>query len=166
MKWSDLKLRLRALLFRHRAESDLDDELKFHLAMQTRKTREAVMTTDQAGLDAAIQFGGLAQVKEKCRDTRGLRFIETLTQDVRYALRGFRRTPGFAVTVVATIGLGLGLNTALFSFFNAYVLRPLAVRDPHQLYRFTWINRSGAGHRFAFGEYRDFARENPAFSEI
>jgi hypothetical protein len=60
-----------------------------------------------------LQFGGLEQVKEECRDMRGLRFIETISQDVRYALSGFRRTPGFVLTVVATIALGLGLNTAL-----------------------------------------------------
>src|SRR5258705_8663885 len=156
MKWGDLKLRLRALLCRHRAESDLDDELKFHLAMQTRKNREAGMTTDQAGRDAAIQFGGLAQVKEECRDTRGLRFIETLTQDVRYALRGFRRTPGFALTVVATIALGLGLNTTLFTIFNAYVLRPVAVRDPYSLYAFYWTNKNGDGERLTWREFEEF----------
>jgi predicted permease len=166
MRWSGLKLRLRALLFRGRTESDLDDELKFHLAMEARKNQEAGMDVADARRSAAIQFGGLAQVKEECRDVRGLRFLETLIQDTRYALRGFRRTPGFALTVVATIGLGLGLNTTLFSFFNAYVLRPLAVRDPHQLYRFTWINRSGAGHRFTWEEYRDFAAQNPALSEV
>ena len=64
-------------------------------------------------MQVKLQFGGLEQVKEECRDMRGLRFIETISQDVRYALSGFRRTPGFVLTVVATIALGLGLNTAL-----------------------------------------------------
>jgi hypothetical protein len=61
---------------------------------------------------------------------RGLRFIETISQDVRYALAGFRRAPGFALTVVATIAVGVGLNTTLFTIFNAYVLQPLRVSDP------------------------------------
>ena len=65
-----------------------------------------------------------------------------------------------------TIGLGLGLNTTLFSFFNAYVLQPLTVRDPDRLYRFTWANRSGAGHRFTWQEAQDLAKQNPAFSEV
>jgi macrolide transport system ATP-binding/permease protein len=98
MIWSDLKLRLRALLFRRRAECDLDDELKFHLAMETRKNREAGMDVADARRNAVIQFGGLAQVKEECRDVGGLRFPEALmgaavarlvlSQSMRFALIG------------------------------------------------------------------------------
>ena len=113
-----------------------------------------------------VQFGGLEQVKEECRDMRGLRFIETISQDVRYALSGFRRTPGFALTVVATIALGLGLNTTLFTIFNAYVLQPLRVSDPYRLYQFTWANRNLEGHRFSWNEFQDFQKQNPAFSEV
>src|SRR6476620_10925732 len=119
MNWIDIRLRLRAILFPARVEDDLDEELRLHLAMQIRRNLESGMSQAEARRHAAVQFGGLQLVKEQCRDKRGIGFIDTLSQDVRYALRGFRRTPGFALTVVVTIGLGLGLNTTLFSFFNA-----------------------------------------------
>src|SRR5258708_941096 len=134
--------------------------------MQTRKNVEAGMNAREAARRARVQFGGVEQAKENCRDARGIGFIETLLQDVRYALRGFRRTPGFALTVVATIALGLGLNTTLFTIFNAYVLRPVAVRDPYSLYLFTWMNRKGDGHEFTWQELQDFRRQNSAFSEV
>src|SRR6476660_8168374 len=145
MIWSDCRLRIRALLYRRCAEDELDEELKFHLAMQTRRNLDSGMNPRDASLGARVRFGGLVQVKEECRDARGLNLIETLCQDARYALRGFRRTPGFALTVVATIALGLGLNTTVFTIFNAYVLRPVAVRDPYSLYLFHWTIKSGEG---------------------
>ncbi len=166
MSWHDLLLRLRALLVWRRVEHELDEELRFHIEMQTRKNVAGGMNAREAARRARVQFGGVEQAKEECRDARGIGWIETLLQDVRYALRGFRRTPGFALTVVATIALGLGLNTTLFTIFNAYVLRPVAVRDPYNLYLFTWMNRKGDGHLFTWQELQDFRNQNPAFSEV
>lgn len=141
--WTDLKLRLRDLLFHKHTENDLDEEVQFHLAMQARKNCLAGMGESDAQRAAQVEFGGRERVKEECRDARGLVWIETLWQDLRYAVRGFRRTPGFALTVVGTIALGLGLNTALFTVFDAYMLRPLAVRDPASLFRVSWSTRNG-----------------------
>jgi predicted permease len=166
MTWSDFQLRLRALLFRQRVEDELAEELQFHVDMETRKNLASGMRPLEARRKVSVQFGGLEQVKEECRDMRGLRFFESTSQDVRYALSGFRRTPGFALTVVATIALGLGLNTALFTIFNAYALQPLRVTDPYRLYQFTWANRSLEGHRFSWKEFQDFQRQNPAFSDV
>jgi predicted permease len=166
MNRNDLFLRLRALFAWRRVENELDEELRFHLEMQTRKNLAAGMRPDDAARHARIQFGGVAQAQEECRDARRIGFFETLFQDVRYAFRGFRRSPGFAFTVIATVALGLGLNTSLFTAFNAYVLRPLAVRDPYSLYRYTWINRNGDGHMFSWREFQELRSQNPAFSEI
>src|SRR2546421_5874628 len=130
MNWHDLKLRLRALTFQKRVERDLEDELDFHVEMQARKNVLAGMSEAEATRRARIQFGGPDQVREECRDARGIGLIETTWRDVRYALRGFRRAPNFALTVVATIALGLGVITALFTVLNAFYLRPIAVRDP------------------------------------
>ena len=87
-------------------------------------------------------------------------------KDIRYALRTFQRSPGFAFTVIGTIALGLGLNTALFTIFNAYVLRPLSIRDPYSLYSFTWVNRAGQSHSFSRPDFESFAKNNPVFSEV
>src|SRR5579863_7041225 len=134
MRWTDLQLRWRALLDLRRAENELDEELRFHLAMEARKNRDSGMDAPEAARHAVRDFGGFEYVKEECRDRRGLASLDALAQDTRYALRGFLRTPAFTVTVIATIALALGLNTALFTLFNAYVLRPLAVQDPYSLY--------------------------------
>ncbi len=155
----------RALIFRKRAERDLDDELEFHVEMQARKNLLQGMGEEEAWRRARIQFGGGSQVKEECRDARGISLIETTWQDVRYALRGFRRSPTFVLTVVATIALGLGLNTALFTIFNATYFRPMGVRDAHSLYEVFWIDRAGQGHDYTWPQYQEFLTQNPAFSE-
>jgi hypothetical protein len=165
MNWHDLKLRLRALTFQKRVERDLDDELDFHIEMQARKNLLSGMSEADAARRARIQFGGSDQVKEECRDARGVGLIETTWRDVRYALRGFRRSPTFALTVVATIALGLGVVTTLFTVLNAFYLRPIAVHDPHSLYEIFWMDRAGEGHDFTWPEYREFLRENPALSD-
>jgi hypothetical protein len=88
-----------------------------------------------------------------------------MLQDIRYALRYFQRRPGFALAVITTIALGLGLNTALFTIFNAYVLRPISIRDPYSLYSFTWVNREGKSHSFSWREFEEFRAGSPAFSD-
>jgi predicted permease len=165
MNRQDLTLRLRALTFKKRVERDLEDEVEFHIEMQTRKNLAAGMSEAEATRRARIQFGGAAQVKEECRDARRVSLIETTWRDMRYAMRGFRRSPTFALTVVATIALGLGVITTLFTVLNAFYLRPIAVHDPYSLYEIFWMDRAGVGHDFSWPEYREFLRENPAISE-
>ncbi len=166
MSWNDLLLRIRALAFRKRVERELDEELQFHLAMESRKNAAAGVSDTESARLARVHFGGVDQVKEECREIRGTQLLETVLQDIRYALRSFQRSPGFALIVIATIALGLGLNTALFTIFNAYVLRPLSIREPYSLYSFTWINRAGQGHSFSWREFESFRENNPAFSEV
>jgi predicted permease len=166
MNWNDLCKRIRAVFFPAREERELEEELVFHVEMQVRKNRHAGMSETEARRQALVQFGRPAAVKEECRDERGIGLIETLVQDIRYAARGFRRAPAFAFTVVATIGLGLGVNTAAFTVFNAYILRPLAVSDPYSLYQIEWRNRSGQRHLFSWPQYRRLQADSPALSEI
>ena len=82
-------------------------------------------------------------------------WLEELGQDVRFALRGFRRSPAFVATVVLTIALGLGLNTSVFTIFDAYVLRPLAIRDAGSLYEVFFQDRRGSGKRLSWRQYQD-----------
>ena len=166
MTLSDLLLRLRALLFRARVEEELEDEVEFHLAMARRKHLNAGHSEAEAGRLARLDFGRVGAVKEDCRGVRGIDSFESTLQDVRYALRSFRRSPGFVLTVSGTIALGLGLNLALFTLFNAYVLRPISIRDPYSLYGFEWTDRQGRGHAFSWDEYKQLERDQPAFDEI
>ena len=163
MNRHDLFLRIRALFLRRRVEQELDEELRFHLEMAARKN--AAMGSDAARL-ARVRFGGIDSVKEECRTVRGTQLLESTLRDIKYALRGFRRSPLFVLTVVGTISLGLGLNTALFTLFDNFVLRPLPVRDPHSLYEFGWADRAGHGQPFSWREFENFSKDNPAFSEI
>ena len=165
MSWNDLLLRLHALVFRNRVESELEEELACHIEMQARKNLAAGMSEAEARRRARVQFGGTEQVKEACRDARRVRIIETIGQDILYALRGFRRSPTFGLTVVSTIALGLGLNTTLFTILNAYFFRTVSVHAPHSLYEFLWTDRAGGRHRFTWPEYREFLKENAAFSD-
>ena len=144
----------------------MHEELDFHVEMQTRKHLAAGLGTDDARRLARAQFGSTALVEDRVRDARGIHFFETLFQDLRYAIRSFRRAPTFALTVVATIALGLGLNAGVFTIFNAYVLTPFAVRDPYSLYEFTWDTRGGQFHRFTWPEFEQLRRDTGVFSEV
>ncbi len=86
-------------------------------------------------------------------------------RDIRYALRTLRSAPAFAITVVLTLGVGLGLNTTLFTLFNAYVLRPFAVKDPYTLYRFGWQTTRGPRAGLTWEQYQDLHAQVPVFSE-
>ena len=161
---SDLKYRLRAIFRRNTVEDDLGDELRFHIEQETEKYVRSGVAPDQAARRARLAFGPPDSLKEECRDARGVTTLETAWRDVRYALRGMRRAPVFASTVILTIALGIGVNTAAFTIFNAYLLRPIPVDDPYSLYTFTWTDRTGRGHWFTWQEYENLGRQTSVFS--
>jgi predicted permease len=111
----------------------MDDELRQHLERQIEDNLRRGMPPEQARRAALVSFGNLDAVKEDCRDSWGVRFLETLAQDVRYGIRGLRRNPGFSAVVVATLGLGIGANTAIFSVVRGVLLRPLPYADGERL---------------------------------
>ncbi len=141
--------RIRQWRRRQEFEVALQEEIAFHREM--------------AGGPA---FGSVAITLEDSRAVWGFGWLDSLMGDIRYALRGFRKSPGFALAVVGTIGAALGLNTTVFTVFNAYVLRPFAVHDPWSLYRFTWMSKNGAGHRFSWSQYQDVAGRKSPFSDV
>ncbi len=138
MSWTDLMLRLRALLGRGRAEGELDEELHFHMEMEARKERAAGMADADARHVARMRFGGVEQVREECRDVRGLTLLENLARDVRYGTRMLWKTPGFTAIAVLSLAIGIGANTAVFSLLDAVMLRMLPVRNPEQLVVAKW----------------------------
>ncbi len=141
--------RIRTLAQRARFEADLAEEIRLHREMS-----------------GEAAFGSVALALEESREVWGFAWLDAWRQDLRYALRGLRRSPVFALGVIAAIGLGIGLNTTLFSVFNAYVLRPYAVRDPYRLYGFTWYGKTGGGHNFTRAQYEDLRSRQTGFSDV
>ena len=123
------------LFARKRAENDLDRELRFHFESQVAdKIRSGISERDARRL-TRLEFGGIDQIKEDCRESRGTLWLESIVQDVRYGLRQLRKSPGFTLTVVITLALGIGANTSIFTLVHGVLERSLPVNDPSRLYR-------------------------------
>src|SRR5882724_2943401 len=142
--WKRLRLWGKGLEF----ERDLAEEVRFHREM------------------AGPAFGSEALALEDSRAVWGLAWLDSWKQDVRYALRGFRKGPGFALGVIGAIALGLGLNTTMFTVFNAYALRPYAVQDPYALYEFNWYGKKGNGRGFSWEHYANLQKQRGTFSGV
>ena len=154
-------MRLRALTRRARVEGDLDEELRYHLEREVERNIASGMSPGDAALAARRAFGNVSHLKDEVRDSWGIAWLEQLRQDVRFALRSFRRSPAFVLTVVGTIAIALGLNTTAFTIFNAYVLRPIQVRDPYSLFQFRYYDERGRGHWNTWDEYQSLRKLRP-----
>jgi len=118
-----------------RDEERLQEEIAEHLALATEENLRARMSSIEARRQAMLKFGGVEAMKEEYRDQKGLPFLETLAQDLRYAVRMLLRSPGFALIAIATMALGVGATTAIYSVIDATLLHPLPYPHPSELVR-------------------------------
>lgn len=147
VRWLDsLRMRLRSLARRKRAEDELDTELRFHFDTVVEGYIAQGAAPDAARRKARLELGGVEQIKEECRDARGLTLVENLLRDVGYAWRGLRREPGFTLAAAGAIALGVGANTALFTLIYGLAFRPLPVKDPGSI-RNVYMETHGQGDR-------------------
>jgi hypothetical protein len=130
---ADLFFRLQSLLRRAAVKKELDEELQFHLEHQIENYIGAGLTRKEAMRRSRLEFGGLDQIKEECHEARGIDFVETFVQDLRYSLRTIRRSPGFAIVAILTLAFGIGANTAIFSIVNSVLLRALPFKNASRL---------------------------------
>lgn len=158
---------LRNVLRRSAAERELEAELAYHLDRQTEENVVAGMSPREAREAARREFGGPSQLAEQCRDTRGGRFLEDFASDLRYGMRGLRKSPGFAAVVIVTLALGIGANVAVFSLIDAVMLRSLPVEDPDQLLTLVKMGPDGrSGLSFSYPGYLEFQNATDGVADL
>jgi hypothetical protein len=160
----------------NRLDQDLDEELNSHIDLAIEEKLSRGVPVDEARTAALREFGGVTQTKEDFRNQRGLPFLEILLQDTRYVLRQLRKSPGFTLTVVITLALGIGANTAIFTLVQGILLRSLPVNDPSRLYRIgdkddccyydSFQNDNGDFDLFSDDLYRHFKQSTPEFEQL
>ena len=139
---------------------------KLHLEMATDENIARGMSPDEARHAALRSFGGIVKTREAYRETAGFPSLDALWQDVRYAVRAYRRTPGFAVVVVVTLALAIGANSAIFSLLNALMLRDLPVRDPDTLVQISTVTPGQGESYLTFSMFRELSAQQKVFTSV
>ena len=152
----------RAVSRRGAWERDLDAELRSHLEHRVADLVARGTPPETAERQARVELGSAESYKEECRSAYGLRWLDRLSQDVRYAVRTAIRNPGFTFVAITSLTLGLGANAVVFGVLDALVLRPLAIEDPE---RFVFVQRNG-GSTSSFPNYLTLRDRNRGFSEL
>jgi putative ABC transport system permease protein len=163
---SDLFFRVRSIFQRRKVETELDDELRFHFEQQVAKYMDSGVTPAEALRRARLEFGGLDQVKEECREARGVHVMETLYQDMRYGWRMLRKSPGFTTVALLTLALGIGANTAIFSVVYGVLLQPLPYQDPSRLIVLHETTPKVGTVGVSYPNFLDWRAQSRAFSKM
>ncbi len=159
--------RLRAVFRPSDAESRMEEEFRFHLDMEQARLVRDGLPPDAARRQALATFGGLDAHRETMRDERGARWLDDLGADLRYALRAMRRSPGYALAVALTLGLGIGVNGMVVGYVNALLFRPIPARAPDQLVAlFQRDTRTGRIGALGYEDYLDYRERSGAFADL
>ena len=154
--------RVRSLLRSSRVDAEVQRELELHVEQLTREYIAGGMSESDARRAARLEFGPLDAIKEQCRDMRRVSLVHDLFKDLAYACRLFIKSPGFTLTAVLSLALGVGANTAIFTLIDAVLLRSLPVHQPSQLVE---VSREG-GRALSYPMYEAMRDRNDVFSGI
>src|SRR5580658_5616350 len=164
---SDLLQRFRAIFQRKAVETELDQELRYHLDREAEKYRGMGLSPDDATRRARMALGGPEQVRQQCREARGTKLLEDLAQDLRYGLRMLWKNPRLTSMIVLSLAIGIGANTAIFSVTNTLLLKPLPYPNADRL-AILWLRSPGIGIPQDWpspGQYHDIKTQNHVFDE-
>jgi predicted permease len=165
MSWIRVLLSRCSAVFRKRQlDADLDEELRAHIELAMEEHRANGMTEQQARIAALRAVGGVTQVRESYRVQRGLPWLEEIAREIRFAFRKLLHSPGFALTAILTLAVGIGANVVVFSVLNGILLRPLNVPQPDNLVQIAGEGNRGASQ--SYPDYRDYQDRNRSFSGI
>jgi len=150
---------------KEQTEKHLDAELRFHLDRQISDYIASGMSPEEARRRANLDFGGLESIKQQSRESRRGNFIESIFQDFGLGVRLLKKSPSLTMIIVVTLGLGIGVNTAIFSVLNGWLLRPLPVRAPEQIVVLAFSQHHG-GSNFSYPDLLDFRKQSDALSNL
>src|SRR5260370_37275496 len=165
---SALWLRIKSLWKREQLDRDLDDELAHRLDMRARHNRAAGMQADEARYAARRTLGNLTLVRETSREIWTFASLEALWQDVRFGARLLARSSGFTVAAVLTLALGIGANTAILRYIDAFVIKPLPYPHADRLAMFLSHDKKNGWtpeHLTSTASFLDFQKQNTSFEQ-
>jgi putative ABC transport system permease protein len=157
---------VRVLFGKNKLDADMAEEMRIHLERRTQANIAAGMSEEEARYAAQRQFGGMDQLKEVAREQRGAMWLEHLLRHFRFAGRQLVKAPGFTAVAVLTIALGVGLNTAMFSMLNGFLLRPLAYPEAHRLFRLDRSTPQGFSDSHSAPNFDEISRASSGIAEL
>ena len=173
MDWlKEFARRIHMLLHRRQFRADLDEEMQLHLDLRQQQQEKAGVPLNEARFAARRRFGNSTALKEKSHMSWGWTWLESLAQDTLYGIRAMLRSPVLTIVALLSLALGIGANTAIFTFMDAVMLRSLPVNDPKQLVVLGPARREGITDSFAVTDlysypvYRQFQQKNQVFSNV
>src|SRR6266568_4956124 len=169
MNWlHKIHRKVQGLFQKQKLDAEMDEEMRTHIEMRTREHIQAGMPPDHARHAAMRQFGWMESIKETCREQRGVTWLEHLIQDLGYGARMLRKNPGFTAVAILALAIGIAVNTAIFTAYNAVALRPIQATKPGSLVNVhvsTLADRYGA-RAFSYPDYVHYRDHNNVFSGL